>query len=143
MRDRRRANPGENLTRAFIGWKKLGTHSERKLRLKAAETYSFFLFLLHVFTTDGDRWGDIGRRYRSGLESIKRMTDIFRAADTVMTEVQIQELPPYNVSVRLGLGSLAHWCEDLGAAKLCQLMCSLVTMFHDVSRNGPGMLRRV
>jgi hypothetical protein len=129
MRDRRRSNPGEILTRVFLGWKKFGTHSERKLRLKAAETYSFFLFLLHALTMDGDRWGDIGRRYRSGLESIKRIIDIFRAAGTVMTEVQIQELPPYNVSVRLGLGSLAHWCEDLGAAKLCQLMSSWLQCF--------------
>ena len=44
MRDRRQANPGEGLTRAFVGWKKLGTHSEPKLKLKGAETYSFFFF---------------------------------------------------------------------------------------------------
>ena len=96
LKSRRRSQ--KQLTAAHINAKKIGTNSDRKLKLKGAETYTFFLFLLHILEKDMNRWGENGLRYLHAFRHMSRMVDIFHEADNVMTAGQINASPPYDMT---------------------------------------------
>jgi hypothetical protein len=84
----------EKLTRAHVTAAKVGSSSDPKLRLKGAETYGVFLYLVDVLGADGARWGPEGLRYLEAGASMKRCLEIMAASRPKVSDADRAEPMP-------------------------------------------------
>ena len=82
-----RANPGHRLTEIQdITPSMLGKRSKPKLKLKAAETWGFLLWVQHALATIGDRLGEFADACRGATDSLVEWMHVLKANGRTLSE---------------------------------------------------------
>jgi hypothetical protein len=99
---RHREYPEELLTRLKFSKKVVGDWSSRKLNTKAAETWSFLLFLLFKLGSGVGVLGDAGTRFLTAGRHLEEIVLLWRQAGPSLSPVQIQAcFDAWNAFLRL------------------------------------------
>ena len=83
---RHSANPTELLTRAHITASELGSHSEQKCKLKGAQTWAVFLYLIDVLGTVGVTYGNECLRFLEAALALKQCIDLLTRSPRKLDE---------------------------------------------------------
>jgi hypothetical protein len=99
---RHREHPQELLTRFKFSKRVVGDWSSRKLSTKAAETWSFLLFLLFKLGSGVGVLGDTGTRFLTAGRHLEELVLLWRHAGPSLSPVQIQAcFDAWNAFLRL------------------------------------------